>query len=106
MMFWYGNGMSGWGWGLMTFGSVVFWALVVFAVVFLVRYLSHGGQRPPAGPRSYGPPAGPAPTPEQLLAERYARGEIDDEEYRRRLAVLRGESPQARSGQASGVADE
>jgi putative membrane protein len=28
--------------------------------------------------------------PEQILAQRYARGEIDDDEYRRRLDVLRG----------------
>lgn len=27
---------------------------------------------------------------ERVLAERYARSEIDDEEYQRRLAVLRG----------------
>ena len=27
--------------------------------------------------------------PERMLAERYARGEIDEEEYRERLAVLR-----------------
>ncbi|MGW3248308.1 SHOCT domain-containing protein [Streptomyces sp. NPDC001070] len=30
---------------------------------------------------------GRAPSPREPLAERYARGEIDDEEYRRRLAV-------------------
>jgi hypothetical protein len=36
----------------------------------------------------------PAATPpERLLAERFARGEIDEEEYRRRLAVLRGNGP-------------
>jgi putative membrane protein len=41
--------------------------------------------------RSSGAPAGPArPAPEQLLAERFARGEIDEEEYRRRLARLTG----------------
>jgi putative membrane protein len=28
-------------------------------------------------------------TPEQILAHRYARGEIDDEEYRRRMDLLR-----------------
>ncbi|MFI0716705.1 SHOCT domain-containing protein [Streptomyces inhibens] len=33
------------------------------------------------------------PTPEQILAERYARGEIDEEEYQRRLATLRGSPP-------------
>ena len=32
---------------------------------------------------------GPKRTPEELLAERYAKGEIDDQEYARRLAVLR-----------------
>ncbi|QJS13807.1 hypothetical protein HKX69_33485 [Streptomyces argyrophyllae] len=28
------------------------------------------------------------PTPEQILAERFARGEIDEDEYHRRLTVL------------------
>ncbi len=32
---------------------------------------------------------GPKKTPEQLLAERFAKGEIDEEEYTRRLSVLR-----------------
>ncbi|MFJ9719273.1 SHOCT domain-containing protein [Streptomyces sp. NPDC101213] len=32
------------------------------------------------------PPA--APTPEGILRERLARGEIDEEEYRRRLSAL------------------
>ncbi|MED7827284.1 SHOCT domain-containing protein [Streptomyces chiangmaiensis] len=31
--------------------------------------------------------------PERVLAERFARGEIDEEEYRRRLGVLREEPP-------------
>jgi putative membrane protein len=30
-----------------------------------------------------------ARAPEAVLGERYARGEIDEEEYRKRLAVLR-----------------
>jgi putative membrane protein len=29
---------------------------------------------------------------EGMLAERFARGEIDEDEYRRRLEVLRGRS--------------
>lgn len=29
------------------------------------------------------------PTPEQLLAERFARGEVDEQEYHRRLDTLR-----------------
>ncbi|MFI9201609.1 SHOCT domain-containing protein [Streptomyces sp. NPDC053048] len=35
----------------------------------------------------------PPSSPEQILAERYARGEIDEEEYQRRLATLRGSPP-------------
>ena len=82
MMMWY-RGDWGWGgWILMTVAMVVFWALLITAVVLLVRYLvtSRGTVVPPAvGPRSA----------EDLLAERYARGEIDDDEYQRRLALLR-----------------
>ena len=39
------------------------------------------------GRRSWGPPHMRA-TAEGVLAERYARGEISDEEYRERLSVL------------------
>jgi putative membrane protein len=88
-MYWYGHGMDGWGFGLMAFSFLLFWALVVVAIVLLVRYFGRSGHRsgsfPPPGP--YGPPPGnPA---EQLLAERFARGEIDEEEYQRRLNTLR-----------------
>ena len=31
------------------------------------------------------------PTPDEMLAERYARGEITDEEYQHRRGVLRGD---------------
>lgn len=80
MMMWYG-GNSGWaGWLLMTIAMVLFWALIITAVVLIVRYLV--SQRPA------GAGAGSVRTPEEVLAERYARGEIDDEEYERRLALL------------------
>jgi putative membrane protein len=37
-------------------------------------------------------------TPEQMLAERFARGEIDEQEYHQRLDTLGGKSrPGARS---------
>ncbi|MGW2937003.1 SHOCT domain-containing protein [Streptomyces sp. NPDC055722] len=35
--------------------------------------------------------------PEQVLAERFARGKIDEEEYRRRLAAPREERPASQS---------
>ncbi len=86
-MFWYGPGMAGWGYALMTIGMVLFWALVIFGVVALVRSFTRVDQ--PTTTRS---------TPEQLLAERFARGEIDEHEYHQRLEVLRnGSRPLAKS---------
>jgi len=79
-MHWYGGGMHWWGYGLMTVSALALFALVVAAVVALVRY--------PSPPAANSPPQPPAP--EQLLAQRYARGEIDDDEYRRRLHTLEG----------------
>ncbi|MBH0781740.1 SHOCT domain-containing protein [Nocardia bovistercoris] len=80
MMMWYGPGMGGWGLGLMVVGTIVVWMLVIACVVAVVRYT--GGAAP----------GGPVPryrsTPQQILAERFARGEIDDEEFRRRSATL------------------
>lgn len=80
MMFWYGNGMNGWGWFAMAAGMVLFWGLLITVVVLIFRTLD----------RSAGRPARPGPAaPEQILGERLARGEIDEEEYRRRLSALR-----------------
>jgi putative membrane protein len=77
MMWWYGPGMNGWGYGLMTISTVLFWALIIFGIVALVRYIGRAGQVATA-----------RPTPRQLLDERFARGDIDEEEYRRRLDVM------------------
>ncbi|MFE7607042.1 SHOCT domain-containing protein [Streptomyces celluloflavus] len=93
MMFWYGHAMNGWGWlGMMT-GTVLLWALIIVIAVLVFRALARPG--PPGGEHTgrRGGPAPGGPTPERILAERYARGEIDDEEYRRRLATLRDMPP-------------
>lgn len=82
MMFWYGNNMNGWGYAGMGLGMVLFWALIILGIVALVRY-SRGNQQDPR------PPFIDAPSPEQVLAGRFARGEIDDTQYRERVAVLR-----------------
>ena len=95
MMYWYGSGMSGWGYALMTASMILFWGAVIFGIVLLVRYFGRSGQPPAAPPQSAESPQ----SPERMLAERFARGEIDEEEYRRRLAVLSGEGP-ATDGQA------
>jgi putative membrane protein len=80
-MFWYDHDLSGWGWVGMTIGMVLFWGLVITAIVLLVRGVVRREQ-----PTAAAPPA----DAEQLLAERFARGEIDEAEYRDRLAALRG----------------
>ncbi|MEW5530682.1 MULTISPECIES: SHOCT domain-containing protein [Streptomyces] len=84
-MFWYDHGMGGWGWVAMTFTMVLLVALAVAGVVLLLRsvdgFLSGPGQ----------PPA--APSAKQVLAERFARGEIDEEEYEQRLTALRAHGP-------------
>ena len=75
-----------WGWGgwLLTTGTtIVFWALVITAVALLARYLLSLPQRTPTAR------AAAAMNAEHTLAERYARGEIDDDEYQRRLGLLR-----------------
>ena len=76
----------GWGWGgwlLMTIVMIMFWAAVITAVVLTVRYLA-GSRHPGANPGISAPARA-----EDLLAERFARGEIDDDEYRQRLTLLR-----------------
>ena len=81
MMFWYGQGMGAWGYALMTVGTVLFWALVIFGIVALVRYLGRASRQPTL--------LTDRPTPERLLAEGFARGEIDEDEYQRRPDTLR-----------------
>lgn len=79
------DGQWGWGsWILTTGAMIVFWALVITAVVLVARYLVSLSQRPTGTTRAAG-----TTSAEQVLAERYARGEIDDDEYRRRLTLLR-----------------
>ncbi|WP_454385834.1 SHOCT domain-containing protein [Streptomyces sp. JNUCC 63] len=78
--------MNGWGWFAMSLGTVLFWALLIAVGVFFFRALQRGAERPRVHGDAW------HPTPEQLLAERFARGEIDEDEYRRRLDVLRQNS--------------
>lgn len=101
---------GGWYWPAVV-SSAVFWAIVAVAVVALVRYLTRRGRPWPgpaphtAQPGPYQPPAPPAMTsPTAILAERFARGEIDDQEYRHRLATLQGAAPGGAAGSGTGPA--
>lgn len=86
MMFGYDHDLSAWGWVTMSVSMVLFWGLLIAGIVLAARFLSRAGQ--PPVPRPPMPPHGP----EQVLAERFARGEIDAPEYTGRLATLHGQS--------------
>ena len=78
----YGAGLGiGWIFGILIL--VVFWGLVIAAIVLAIRWLIRADRR--------GSHEGPA-TPDalELLRQRYARGEIDEAEYERRKIVLKG----------------
>ena len=74
----YYDHMGGWGAGFMLLGLIVFWV-----PLFTGGYLLYRAWRSAEDRRH------PRPTPAQLLAERFARGEIDHDEYERRLDTLR-----------------
>jgi putative membrane protein len=84
-------GHAGFGWfpliPLLFFG---FW-LVLFFVIRPWAWRRRGFG--PAGYGGYGGPGGPGWSPsssaEGVLAERFARGEVTEQEYRARLEVLR-----------------
>ncbi|MCD2443897.1 hypothetical protein LQ757_16570 [Agromyces sp. SYSU K20354] len=84
----------GFGWAFIL--VPIFWFLVIGLIIFLImrsrrRFWAQGG---PEG--SYGPPwmrAGASA--ESTLAERFAKGDIDETEYRARLEVLRANRPNA-----------
>ena len=68
----------GYGWGAGPWFLVfpLLWLAVIVGLVFVFR--RSGWRHPPTG------------SGETVLAERYARGEITEDEYRKRVSVLRG----------------
>lgn len=81
--------MAHWGWGG-GFWPIIpfFWGLFWVAAVGLALWAWRRG--------GWGPlrrtPVGSTASAEQLLAERYARGEMSDDEYFQRISVLKGGS--------------
>ena len=69
-------GNAGWLWWMpMGLMMLLFWGLVVVALVLLVRWLWSQGQVRAGGP--------PVDTPLDVLKKRYARGEITKEDFDR-----------------------
>lgn len=80
MLGYYHHGTGWGGWLVMALSMVAFWGLVVWAVIVIFR----------------ADPANSTPDkrdPHRLLDERFARGDIDEPEYRQRQAILRTSAP-------------
>ncbi len=76
--------MGHWGWGGMIYGPImmiVFFAAAVAVVVLLVRWLGGPGQ----GVAHHSPAGKPAL---DILKERFAKGEVDKQEFEERRRVL------------------
>jgi putative membrane protein len=73
MMYW-----NGWTWFAMTLSMVVFWTAVGVVIWVVVRRSA-----------SPTPPAPPTSSPEEVLRQRYAAGEIDETDFERRSKTLR-----------------
>ncbi|MGR6968832.1 SHOCT domain-containing protein [Streptomyces cynarae] len=86
---WYDGGWGWGGWFVMTAIMILFWALLIAGVVALVHYFTRGQHSHRSGRPLASPPGQGSHRAEDVLAERFARGEIDDDEYKRRLTLLR-----------------
>lgn len=83
---WQMHDWMGWGWGsgmwLGPLFMIIPLALLIVAIVALVRWMGGGGSNG----------SGRVRTARDILDERYARGEIDREEYQRRRDDMVGRS--------------
>jgi len=85
MMWDYGEHMSGWGWALTGFGMLLFWGVLITAVIVAVQYYRSPQPRYPHTAE---------PSPADILARRFARGEISEEEFLSRTRLLQQNLPQ------------
>jgi putative membrane protein len=74
--------MNGWGGGWMWLWGIAMMALLVLLIVWLIRSTTGGPAQTP-------PSSDPKNRAREILAERYARGEVTTEEYRERVEQLR-----------------
>lgn len=73
---WDGAGFGSWGWGGMGGGMLLFWGVVIALIVLAVRSMAGGAAKD--GDK----------TPLQILKERYARGEIRQDEFEQKKRDL------------------
>jgi putative membrane protein len=80
----YGEHMNAGGWILSAFVSALVVALIIFAIVWLIRSQSSDAPAPAKHQRE---------SARELLDRRLARGEISEDEYRSLQATLRDGQP-------------
>jgi len=73
------NGFGGWGMGLGFIFMLLFWGLVILGIAALIRWLMTQSS-PSRSSRDK--------SPLEIVQERYARGEIDREEYEQKMRDL------------------
>ena len=92
MMYGWGDqGSNFGGWVVMAVAMLLFWAIVIFGIIAIVRYFGRGHVPAPGtgATSSSSGTAGTSTDPEEILRTRLARGEIGDEEFRKTLTALR-----------------
>ncbi len=82
MMGYYGWGMGAFGW----IGMILFWILIILGIIYLARTLELG--KGSGAGRSESSTDSSRDAALEILRERYARGEIDREEYEQRRRDL------------------
>ena len=90
-MMWWNHGAWGAGdWVAMSFMMIVFWGVLAALVVWLVRSSRNGRDSTAGlGVRSV------APRADEVLAARFARGDIDADEFGRRRVLLHDNPPRS-----------
>jgi putative membrane protein len=85
MMGFHDGNWSGGDWLAMNSMMLLFWAVAIGLVIWVARSFRNERQRPGSDhPNTAGP--------DDILSERYARGEIDDDEFQRRRELLHSNS--------------
>ncbi|WP_020672897.1 SHOCT domain-containing protein [Amycolatopsis nigrescens] len=84
----YSGGPSWVGWIFIVVTMLLFWAALITVITVAVKRSRRAQQAGPQVQAGPSPAAGPA-SPEAVLANRFALGEIDEEEYVKRRETLR-----------------
>ena len=84
---------DGWDWGWIPMVAVM--VVVVALIIWMIVAVSHRMSAPPPGAGAPPPHQHPGPhrSPEEILAERLAHGDIEVDDYHRRLEALRKQPP-------------